>query len=333
MAETSGVLICGELIDGKPSSITYELLGVGKRLADALGEKLSALLMWSSIGDAAQDVIAQGADIVYVVDDPLLENYQPDPYVAVAAKICKETCPEILLLGQTGMGRDLAPRLAYRLGTGLAMDCIELTVDPATRLMSMTRPVYGGNALAVFVCEKTRPQMATVRAKAMSPLPRDDSRSGEVVKMEAGLDPSVIQVRHIETVKEEAEGIKLEDAEVVVSGGRGMGSAENFKLLEELAKILGGAVGGSRPACDSGWLPSTSQVGLTGKIVTPNLYIAVGISGSSQHLAGCSGSKHVVAINKDPEANIFKVAEFGIVGDYKQALPALIEKCRKLLSG
>ncbi|MBI2909773.1 MAG: electron transfer flavoprotein subunit alpha/FixB family protein [Chloroflexi bacterium] len=333
MTESSGVLICGELAGGKPSSITYELLGAGRRLADALGEKLNALLIGDGIGDVAGELIAWGADTVYVADDPLLKDYQPEPYAAAIKKACQKTSPEVLLLGQTSVGRDLAPRLAFALGTGLAMDCIELTVDPATRLVTLVRPVYGGNALAAFLCEKTRPQMATVRAKAMSPVEPDGSRKGEVVKLEVQVDAASIRVRYVETVKQEAEGIRLEEAAVVVSGGRGMGGAENFAMLEALAKTLKGAVGGSRPACDSGWLPSTQQVGLTGKIVAPDLYIAVGISGSSQHLAGCSGSKHVVAINKDPEANIFKVAEFGVIGDYKQALPALIKKCGELVAG
>lgn len=329
MAE--GILVCGELVNGKPSLITYEVLGAGRKLADCLGEKVSALLLGSGISGAAQDVIARGADRVYLADDPQLESYQSDAYLAVTEKVCRDTAPEIVLLGQTMMGRDLAPRLAFRLGSGLAMDCIELSVDPSSREMSMTRPVYGGNALAVYV-EKTKPQIATVRAKAMSPLAPNDSRTGEIQKVDVALDPGAIRVRHVETVKEEATGIKLEDAEVIVSGGRGIGNAENFAMLRELAGLLGGALGGSRPACDSGWLPSTSQIGLTGKIVAPNLYIAVGISGSSQHLAGCSGAKHIIVINKDPEANIFKVAEFGIVGDYKQALPALIEKCRELVA-
>ena len=235
-------------------------------------------------------------------------------------------------MGQTSMGRDLAPRLAFRLGTGLTTDCLELSIDPDTKLMLQTKPVYGGNALSIVVCEETRPQMATVRPKSMDPLGRDDSRKGEVITFDAGLDESIIRVKFIEKVEEEVVGVKLEDADVVVVGGRGMGGPEPFAQLEELAKLLGGAVGASRPPCDSGWVPTTWQVGLTGKMVTPTLYIGVALSGASQHLAGCSGSKTMVAINKDPEANIFKVCQFGIVGDYKKVLPPFVDKVKELLA-
>jgi len=236
-------------------------------------------------------------------------------------------------MGQNAMGRDLAPRLAFRLGTGLTTDCLELRIDPDTKLMVQTKPVYGGNALAEVVCEQTRPQMATVRPKCMEPLQRDDSRKGDVVAFDAGLDASMIKVKWLNKVKEEVEGVKLEDAEVVVVGGRGMGGPEAFAQLHELAKMLGGAVGATRPPCDSGWVPTTSQVGLTGKLVTPTLYIGVALSGASQHLAGCSGSKNMIAINKDPDANIFKVCQYGVVGDYRKVLPPFIQKVKELLAG
>jgi len=212
------------------------------------------------------------------------------------------------------------------------MDCLELAIDPDSKLMLQTKPVYGGNAQAIFTCE-SYPQMATVRVKAMTPLERDASRQGEVVAIKAELDPSAIRTKVLEKVPEEVEGIKLEDAEVVVSGGRGIGSAEGFKQLEELAKILRGAVGATRPPCDNGWVSDLLQVGLTGKIVAPELYIGVALSGSSQHMSGCSGSKNIVAINKDPEANIFKVAQFGVVGDWKKVLPAFTDKVKELLAG
>ncbi len=333
MAENKGVLICGEVADGKVAGITQELLGIGRKLADELGEELSAVLLGSGIGDAAKDAIAFGADKVYVVDDPLLKDYQTDSYVAVIERVCRQVTPNILLLGQTSMGRDIAPRLAFRLDTGLAMDCIELSIDPQTKLLMQIRPVYGGNALAAMVCESTRPQMATVRVKTMSPLERDDSRKGEVITIDAGLDPSMLRVKVLDRVKEEVVGIKLEDAEVVVCGGRGLGGPESFSQLEELAKLLGGAVGATRPPCDNGWVPTTWQVGLTGKMVTPTLYIGVALSGSSQHLAGCSGSKNMIAINKDADANIFKVAHYGVVGDFRKILPPFIEKCKALLAG
>ena len=236
-----------------------------------------------------------------------------------------------MLIGQTSVGRDLAPGLAFRLDTTATMDCIELAVDPDSKRLLRTKPVYGGNALAVYTSE-LNPQIATVRTKTMAPLAPDTSRKGEVVNIEAGLDTGAVRTRVVEKVKQEVEGISLEAADVVISGGRGIGSAEGFKQLEELAGGLKGAVGASRPPCDNDWVPDVRQVGLTGKIVAPDLYIAVAISGSSQHMAGCSGCKNIVAINKDPEANIFREARFGVVGDWKKVLPALTEKVRELLA-
>ena len=331
MAEYKSVMICGEVTEGKLTAITTELLGCGRKLADDLGQELCAVLIGNDISSLAQEAIAFGADKVYVVDDPLLKDYQTDSYVLTLEKVVKQVMPQILILGQTSVGRDLAPRLAFRLDTAVSMDCVELAIDPTSKLMLQTRPVYGGNAQAIFTCE-ANPQIATVRAKAMSPLERDTSRKGEIFTIEAGLDPSAIRTKVLEKVPEEVEGIKLEDAAVVVSGGRGIGSAEGFKQLEELAKILNGAVGASRPPCDNAWVPNGWQVGLTGKIITPDLYIAVALSGSSQHMSGCSSSKNIIAINKDPEANIFKEARFGIVGDWKKIIPAFTEKVKELLS-
>jgi len=332
MAEYKGVMIYGEVTEGKLSAITTELLGCGKKLADELGQELYAVLAGSDISSLAEEAIAFGADKVYVVDDPLLADYQTDSYVLVMENIVKQVMPQILLLGQTSIGRDLAPRLAFKLNTAASMDCIELAIDPDSKLMLQTKPVYGGNALATFIC-KSYPQIATVRAKTMSPLERDDSRQGEVITIEAALDPSAIRTKVTEKVPEEVTGIKLEDAEVVVAGGRGIGGEDGFKQLEELAKTLNGAVGATRPPCDNSWVPDGWQVGLTGKIVSPDLYIAVAISGASQHISGCSGSKNIVAINKDPDANIFKVAHFGIVADWKKVIPAFTNKVKELLDG
>ena len=329
---TAGVLIIGEVSEGGLLPITRELLGAGRRLADELSEELSAVLIGASMGDASKEAIAYGADKVYVADDPLFSSYNTDCYTEVATHVCQELTPSILLLGQTDIGRDLAPRLASRLRTGLCMDCVELTIDPNTKLMLQTRPVYGGNAHATMVCRSTRPQMATVRPKSMAPLERDDSRQGEVIPWKEVVDTSVIRTKLVDRVKEEAKGIKIEDAEVVVGGGRGIGNADNFGMLYELAKLLGGAVGGTRPAYDEGWVPASLQIGLTGKIITPKVYFAVALSGAMQHIAGCSGSKNIVAINKDAEANIFKVAHFGIVGDFREVVPALIEKLKELLA-
>jgi electron transfer flavoprotein alpha subunit len=331
MAENKGIMIIGEVSEGNLSSITTELLGCGRKLADELGQELSTVLIGSGLIDSAQESIAYGADKVYTVDDPLLADYLADSYVAVAEKVAKEVKPGIILLGQTSSGSDIAPRLAYRLETAATLDCINLEIDPDSKRLLQTKPVYGGNAQAVFVME-TDPQIVTVRAKSMTPLEKDDSRKGEVVAIEAGIDPSAIKTKVLEKVKEEVEGVKLEDATVVVTGGRGIGGDEGFKQLEELSKLLKGVLGATRPACDNGWMPEKSQVGLTGKIVTPDLYIAVGVSGASQHMAGCSGAKTIVAINKDPEANIFKMAHYGIVGDWKKVFPAFRDKIKALVS-
>ncbi len=330
MADQKGVLVCGEAIEGKLAGVTAEMLGGGRKLADKLGEGLSVVLLGSGVKGLAAEAIACGADKAYVVDDPMLKDYQTDAYLMAMVNVVNQVAPRVLLMGQTSMGRDLAPRLAFRLKTALSMDCTELDIDPQSKLLIQTRPVYGGNARAVFTAESL-PQMATVRAKAMSPLPRDDSRKGEVVDVASGVDPSKIRAKFVQKVKEEVTGVKLEEAPAVVAGGRGLGGPDGFKKLEELARLLKGAIGATRPAIDNGWVPTSIQVGLTGKIVAPELYIAIALSGSSQHMAGCSGSKTIVAINKDPEANIFREARFGIVADWKQALPAFTQKVQELL--
>lgn len=245
-------------------------------------------------------------------------------------KVVEQAKPQVLLIGHTNIGRDLAPKLAFKLDTGLASDCVDLSIDPGTKKLLQTRPVYGGNARATFTTEGY-PQIATIRAKAFSGLERNDSKKGEVIAIQAGLSPAAIRTKLINRVKAETTGVKLEDARIIVSGGRGMGGPDNFKLLQELAKVLGAAVGASRPPCDNGWVPATMQVGLTGKIVTPEIYIAIGISGASQHMAGCSGAKHIIAINKDQDANIFREAQFGVVGDLKQILPAFTDKVKELV--
>ncbi len=331
MADNKGVMILGEVIEGNLSSISTELLGCGRKLADELGQELSALLIGGEVSGNAQDAIAYGADKVYIVEDALLGDYQADSYVAAAEKAAREVNPAIILMGQTSIGSDIAPRLAFRLETAAVLDCIALEIDSDSKRLLQTKPVYGGNAQAIYVTD-TDPQIATVRAKSMTPLEKDDSKQGEVVKIEAGINASMIRTTVLDKVKEEVEGVKLEDATVIVTGGRGIGGEEGFKELEELAKILKGAVGASRPACDNGWMSDKSQVGLTGKIVTPDLYIAVGVSGASQHMAGCSGSKTIVAINKDSEANIFRMAHFGVVGDWKKIMPAFKEKVKELVS-
>ena len=330
MAEAKGVLVIGQTSAGALDSTAAELLAAGGTVAKGLGEELSIALLGDSVDGPAQQSIAHGAERVYAVTSPLLSDYHPDLYLAALNSLCREMNPRVVLLSRTNEGRELAPRLAFRLGVGLAQDCLEVSVDESSKTLLANRPVYGGNAIAVVSCEQT-PQVAAIRPKAYEPTEVDHSRQGQVVSFPVDLDASLAKTRVVETVREESEGVKLEDARVVVSGGRGLGGPEPFSGLEALAKLLGGAVGASRAAVDSGWVPSSYQVGLTGKSITPDLYITVAISGASQHMAGCSGAKCIVAINKDSDANIFKDARYGVVGDWEKVIPALTEAVRELM--
>ncbi len=329
MAEATGVLVLGDSSEGELSPNSRELLAAGRKAADDLGEELAIGLLGDTLDVPAQQAISYGADKVYAITHPLLAQYQVDLYLEAMEALSREASPRVVLIGRTNEGRELAPRLAFRLGVGLAQDCLEISIDSATKTLLANRPVYGGNAVAVVSCEYT-PQIAAIRPKVYEPLDPDTSRQGQVVSFPVDLEPSQARSQVINVVQEEAEGVKLEDARVVVSGGRGLGGPEPFQELEELAKLLGGAVGASRAAVDSGWVPSTYQVGLTGKTITPDLYITVAISGASQHMAGCSGAKVIVAINKDAEANIFKEARYGVVGDWQQVVPSLMEAVREL---
>ena len=327
MAEAQGILVVGEVGEAGIEPITYELMGAARGIAGDLGQEVAVALLGSGIEGLAPEVFARGADRLYLIDDPLLAEYRTDPFLDGLAKVSHEASPAVILLGQTNMGRDLAPRLAFRLGTAVATDCVALSVRDGRVVMS--RPCYGGNVRADFVCKST-PQMATLRAKTFEPAAPGAGHSGQMAKLELGMAPEAVRTRVVGRVKAEAEGVRLEDAEVVVCGGRGLGGAEGFQTLEELARILGGAVGATRSACDMGWYPVANQIGLTGKVVTPALYIAVALSGASQHMAGCSSSKYIVAVNKDPEAIIFKAARFGIVADYRQVMPSLVAAVRAL---
>ncbi len=329
----AGVLIYAEQRDGRSAPIVAELLGIGRTLAKALGEPLVATVPGNGVSDEIKrDLIARGADRVVAVDHPLLEHYQVEPYVDALERVVRQVDPAVVLLGQTFQCRDLAPRLAFRLGTGLCMDCVELSIEPQTGLLVEIKPVYGGNARAEFVCEGPRPQMATIRAKAFEAAAPDASRSGSIQALSVDLDASKVRARLIEhTEAASTGGLKLEDAKIVVSGGRGFGSEENFQPVEELAAVFGGAVAASRGAVDAGYQPTERQVGLSGKVVTPDLYIAIAISGASQHMAGCTGSKCIVAVNRDADAAIFKFAQFGVIGTWQQFLPAFTEKIRELL--
>ncbi len=331
MPENEGVAVYCEIKGDKLLPIATEGLGIGRKLADDLGHELSAILLGNGISSLAQQAIVAGADKVYIVDDTQLKDYQPDAYFSVLEKVVKQIMPQIVIMGQTDIGRELAPRLAFRLGTAVTLDCVDLAIDQSSKRLLQTKPVYGGNARAIFITE-TDPQVVTIRTKAMTALEPDTSRKGEIINIPAELDASVIKTRILERVVEEVAGIKIEDAQIVVAGGRGIGSADGFKQLDELAMLLKGAVGASRPPCDNNWIPDTAQVGLTGKIIAPEVYIAVAISGSSQHMSGCSSAKTIVAINKDKEANIFKYARFGVVGDWKKVLPAFTAKLKELLA-
>ena len=331
MANEQGVLIAGEIEDGQLSLTTKELLAHGRRLAGDLGEEVAVALLSDDIGDTAKEAFAFGADKVYAVTDPLLKDTPTEAYVTALAKVSTEYPTRILLLGKTETGTDAGPRVAFRLNTVAAQDCLELRIDPGEKRLIVDRPVYGGNCVATVTCAST-PMVAIVRGKTTDPLERDDSRQGEIVAVSAGLDASTVRTQVLERIEEATAGVRLEDAPIIVSGGRGLGGPEPFSAeLKELADVLGAPLGASRAVVDIGWVPYSHQVGLTGKTVTPELYIAVGISGASQHMAGCSGAKAIVAINKDPEANIFKEARYGVTGDWKKVLAGFTAQLKELL--
>ncbi len=336
MRNHSGVLIYGEIGERNLSAITLEMLGIGRQLADGLGKQVSVVLIEKNAGKHGQEAIAYGADQVYVIEDAPSKSYEGASYTAILEKLCQETVqPAIFLLGQTLTGRDLAPRLAFRLNTGIVMDCIWLGIGSKSKRLRAKRPVAGGNVVATYSMKSGGPQLATVRKKAMTPMERDDNRKGEIIQVAAGMDSSVLRARIVKLVKEESAGPDLENADIIVSGGRGIDSPEDFEtyITQGLAKVLGAAVGGTRAAVDFGLISEQHQVGLTGKIVSPNLYFAVALSGATQHLTGCAGSKYIVAINKDENAQIFRFASFGIIGDYKKVLPPLVEKLKEVASG
>ena len=321
----NGVLIFGEATeDGKLAAITAELSGA----AAALGGPVTCALLGSGVEGIAQEAGQYGAEKVIVVDDPILKDYQGDAYLPVAERIAREVDPAIILLGQTMIGRDLAPLLAQRLGTAVVMDCMALSMEGDKLLAE--RPCYGGAARALYTINGT-PQIATVRVKALDAPAA--SGSAEVVKQDAGVSADQVRTTITARNKPESTGIRLEDATVVVSGGRGLGGPEAFQQLEELADVLGGAVGASRAVCDLGWYPVATQVGLTGKIVTPDLYIAIGISGASQHMAGISSVKNIASVNKDADASIFKASRWAVVHDWKEFVPAFLEEVKKVKAG
>ncbi len=327
-----GVWVVAEHIHGELRRGTYELLGEGHRLADKLGVELAAVLLGDQVGGLSDDLIARGADKVYLAQDPVLAHYRTSPYTDVLSGMINRHKPEIVLISATPQGRDLAPRVAARLSAGLTADCTGLDIDEKDRLLVQTRPAFGGNLMARIVCREARPQMSTVRPGVMKALEPDASRVGEVVEVPVSLDERGVLAKIVEVIQQETDGqVNLQDAEVIVSGGRGLGKPENFALIRELAEALGGAVGASRAAVDAGWIPAYHQVGQTGRTVQPKLYIACGISGAVQHLAGMGSSDVIIAINKDPSAPIFNIATYSVVGDLFEIVPALTKKLREVL--
>jgi len=320
-----GVWVFAEQRDGKVMNIAFELLGEGKKLAQALGVELSAVLIGDKVEGGAKELFAYGADVVYLAEDPELKVYRTESYASVLSDLIKAYKPEVILIGATNIGRDLGPRVAARIKTGLTADCTELGIDTEQRLLLQTRPAFGGNIMATILCPNTRPQMATVRPGVMKKMAPAAGRSGKVIRVQykSGMDKIRTIVKDV--VREAGRLVNLEEAQIIVSGGRGVGGPEGFAVIEQVAKKLGGVVGASRGAVDAGWIANSHQVGQTGKTVHPKLYIACGISGAIQHVAGMQNSGLIVAINKNPAAPIFKIADYGIAGDLHQVLPLFLE--------
>jgi len=322
-----GVWVFAETKDGEFSRVAYELLSEGRKLADARQSELGAVCLGHDIG-AVDSLIACGADRVCIVDSPALADFPEDLCARKLAEVILENKPEIVLAGATALGRSFIPRVAAILGTGLTADCTGLDIDPETGLLMQTRPTFGGNLMATIICPGKRPQMSTVRPRVFKPDAPDQTRKGEVIRLDFNSEGVTSRTKLLSFVDDLTETVKLEDADVIVAGGRGLEKPENFAMLEELAGVLGAAVGSSRPPVDEGWIPYPRQVGQTGKTVCPKLYIACGISGAVQHLAGMQTADVIVAINDDPAAPIFEVATYGIIGDLFKVVPMLIERLK-----
>ncbi len=322
-----GVWVFAEQRDGKLKSVAYELLSKGRELADTLKTDLSAVCFGHGI-DGVNQLTVYGADKVYLVDSPELAGNQEDLYTRQLVELIRQHKPEIVIAGATSLGRAFIPRVAAILKTGLTADCTGLDIDTENRLLRQTRPTFGGNIMATIICQTKRPQMSTVRPRVFKKNEPDKGRKGQIIKVDFNREYITSRTKLLNFVEDLTEKVKLEDADIIVSGGRGLGKAENFKLIEELAKVMGAAVGSSRPPVDEGWIPYSRQVGQTGKTVCPKLYIACGVSGSVQHMAGMQTSDVIVAINDDPHAPIFEIATYGIVGDLFKVVPMLTEKLK-----
>ena len=337
--EYKGVYVFAQQVDGIVGGIAFELVGEAKKLAKDLNEEVTAILIGSDIKGQADELGAYGADRVIVVDDPALKDYRTEPYTHAMASVIKKYKPEIVLIGATAIGRDLGPRLAARIHTGLTADCTKLDIgdfplnpvpgkEQKHNQLLMTRPAFGGNTIATIACPDFRPQMATVRPGVMQKLPKDPSHKAIVEEYNPGFEENSNYVEILEIVKAVSDVVDIMDAKILVSGGRGVGSPENFAILQDLADVIGGTVSCSRAVVDAGWKPKDLQVGQTGKTVRPNLYFAIGISGAIQHLAGMEESDVIIAINKDETAPIFDVADYGVVGDLNKIVPQLTEKIK-----
>ena len=327
-----GVWVIAEQNKGVIQSVTYELLGKGKELADKLGVELCAVLLGDNIESECKELISRGAKKVYLVDSKELAHYQSEPYSKVITEVINEYKPEIVLCGATSTGRSLIARVAVKIDAGLTADCTGLDIDEEKGLLLQTRPAFGGNIMATIICPNHRPQMATVRHKVMKEAEVDESLSGEIIKKSYSKDILSSRTKVLDVIEEEGNSVNLSEADIIVSGGRGLGKPENFSLLHELADTIGGAIGASRAAVDADWIAYSHQVGQTGKTVCPKIYISCGISGQIQHLAGMSSSDIIIAINKDSDAPIFKVANYGIVGDIFEILPLLTKKLKEILN-
>ncbi len=325
-----GVWVWVEQHRGCAAGISWEMMGQGRLLADQLGTELTACLFGHSVASVAEEAIAYGADRVLLADDPLLGTYRTEPYALLLSELAREHRPEVLLLGASSRGRDLAGAVATSLHTGLTADCTGLEIEPDTRLLRQTRPAFGGNIMATIVTPHHRPQMATVRHRVFEPPAPDPNRRGVVVPVACPLTEDAVATKVVGFVLQDG-AVNLADAQIIVAGGQGLGRPEGFALLSELADVLGGAVGASRAAVDAGWIPYAHQVGQTGRTVRPELYIACGISGAIQHRAGMSTSRVIVAINNDPQAPIYDIATYGIVGDLYEVVPALTRRFRSAL--
>jgi electron transfer flavoprotein alpha subunit len=326
--EYKDVLVFAEQKDGRVAPVSYELLGAGKRLSDELGVKLLAVLLGAGEPEA-RELIKWGADKVILCSDAALEKFNDDPYSEILARVISEHKPSIVLAGATPVGRSFIPRVAARLRTGLTADCTSLEIDRETKNLLQVRPAFGGNIMATILCPDYRPQMATVRPRVMKKGEYNAEKTGEIINV--SFDDISSRTKVLEFVKEVSEvSVNLHEADIIVAGGRGIGGEKGYKMLAELAEVLGGAVGASRAAVDEGWIPYSHQVGQTGKTVNPKIYIACGISGAVQHLVGMQSSDLIIAINKNPEAPIFNVATYGIVGDMFEIVPLLIKKIKEV---